>query len=85
MAKLPSRERTLFRPAGASTTTGELGPALTPRQLRAVRRNVLGASLVIGGTMFAYFLAYQTVWHDQRTIVGPWVASISTVKVSPVT
>ena len=66
--------RTLFRAAG----TPEPGRStLSAGELGLARRRLLGACLLIGGTMLAYWLAFLSVWAEAATAIGLVVAPTS--------
>lgn len=68
--------RTLFRAAG----TLDPGRAtLSAGELVLARRRLLGACLLVGATMFAYWLAFLSIWSDAATAIGLVVAPASLV------
>ncbi|MEM1418442.1 MAG: serine/threonine-protein kinase [Myxococcota bacterium] len=71
----PPAMRTLFRAASATSRASTLGAG----QLALARKRLLGASLVVGATMLAYYVAFKTVWEDAATAIGGIVAPVSVV------
>jgi hypothetical protein len=64
----PEPDVAVFR--AASTTGGGRTTELAPADLVASRARLLGASVVIGAGMLAYFLTFQLVWQEWATAPG---------------